>query len=78
MKALSDHEQGMKTTMQIYQHSDLYHDILDNLEAQVRNFDPAAPDDLRTRLMMILGEVGGIWPISCLIGHDECEVIVAP
>lgn len=77
MKALSDHGQGMKTTMQVYQHTDAYHDVLDNLEVQVRNFDPTAPDDLRTRLIMILGEVGGIWPISCFTGQDEGEVIVA-
>ncbi|WP_320202360.1 hypothetical protein [Agrobacterium rosae] len=63
--------------MQVYQHSDLYHDVLDNLEAHVRNFDPASPDDLRTHLIMILGEIGGIWPISCFTGHDEGEVIVA-
>lgn len=64
-------------TQQNYIATDAYHDVLDKLESQVRNFDPAAPDDMRTRLIMILGEVGGIWPISCFAGHDEGEVIVA-
>lgn len=77
MKALSNDGLRMNTAMQVYHHTDAYHAVLDNLEAQVRNFDPAAPDDLRTRLIMILGEVGGIWPISCFNGQDEGEVLVA-
>jgi hypothetical protein len=64
-------------TQQNYIATDAYHDVLDNLEAQVRNFDPSAPDDMRTRLIMILGEVGGIWPISCFNGQQDREVIVA-
>lgn len=61
--------------MQVYTHSDTYGHVLDLLEHEVRNFDPAAPDDLRTRLIMILGEVAGVWPISCFTGQDEDEVI---
>lgn len=64
-------------TQQNYIATDVYHNVLDNLEAQVRSFDPAAPEDLRTRLIMILGEVGGVWPVSCFTGQDEGEVIVA-
>lgn len=62
-------------TQQNHIATDAYHDVLDSLEAQVRNFEPTAPDDLRTRLIMILGEVGGVWPISCFTGQDENEVI---
>ena len=62
-------------TQQNYIATDAYHDVLDSLEAQVRNFEPTAPDDLRTRLIMILGEVGGVWPISCFTGRDENKVI---
>ncbi|MEH7850193.1 hypothetical protein [Rhizobium laguerreae] len=38
---------------------------LDSLEAIARNFEPAAPDDLRTRTIEVLGDLG-IWPIDCL------------
>lgn len=63
--------------MQIYRHTDAYHHVLDLLENVARTFDPAAPDDLRTRLTMILGDFAGIWPMSCYTGEDEGAVIVA-
>lgn len=45
--------------------ADAYDGILEKLETFVRTFDATAPDDLRTRLIMILGEDGGMWPTSC-------------
>ncbi|WP_165418966.1 hypothetical protein [Rhizobium leguminosarum] len=48
-----------------YFRSDSYHAALDSLEAIARNFEPAAPDDLRTRIIEVLGDLG-IWPIDCL------------
>ncbi len=57
--------------MQIYMPTDAYHSVLDQLENVFATFDPAAPDCLRTRLISILGEEGGIWPASCFTGHDE-------
>lgn len=63
---------------QAYIHTDTYHATLDALEAAALEHDPAAPFiDLRTRLIMALGEVGGIWPISCFTGDGEGAVIVA-
>lgn len=59
------------TSQSIYISTDTYFHTLDKLEAIARTFDPAAPDDLRTRLTMILGEIGGIWPMSCFTGEDE-------
>jgi hypothetical protein len=53
---------------QTYKPDDIYHHTLDSLEHIARNFDPAAPDDLRTRLIIALGEVGGVWPSSCFTG----------
>lgn len=63
--------------MQVYKHTDVYHHVIDLLEDLFRTFDPTAPDCLKTRLTMILGEEGGIWPVSCFTGQDEGEVIVA-
>ena len=47
-----------------YFENDAYHNALDQLEAIARTFDPAAPDDLRTRLIEAVGDLG-VWPISC-------------
>lgn len=63
--------------MQTYMPSDLYHHVLDHLEDLFARFDPAAPDCLRTRLIMILGEEGGIWPASCFNGENEGQAIAA-
>lgn len=60
--------------MQTYMPTDTYHHILDQLEKLFATFDPTAPDCLRTRMIMILGEDGGIWPASCLTGHNEESV----
>ncbi len=57
--------------MQHYIPSDAYHYVLDQLEDLFETFDPAAPDDLRTRLIMILGEEGGVWPASCFTGDEN-------
>nr|WP_064251118.1 hypothetical protein [Rhizobium leguminosarum]OAP88186.1 hypothetical protein A4U53_08745 [Rhizobium leguminosarum] len=46
-------------------HADTYHRALDGLEAIARTFEPAAPDDLRTRIIEVLGDLG-IWPEDCL------------
>ncbi len=63
---------------QAYLHTDTYHAALDALEAAALAHDPAeSSSDLRTRLIMALGEVGGIWPISCFTGEGEGAVIVA-
>ncbi|QND20403.1 hypothetical protein HB774_09995 [Rhizobium leguminosarum bv. viciae] len=51
-------------------HDDAYHSALDRLEAISRTFEPAAPDDLRTRIIEVLGDLG-IWPIDCLVAQDE-------
>ena len=56
---------------QAYIATDTYHEVLDQLEHLFATFDAAAPDDLRTRLIMILGEEGGIWPASCNRGGAE-------
>lgn len=56
--------------MQHYMPTDAYHDVLDQLENLFEKFDPAAPDDLRTRLIMILGDHGAIWPASCFTGQQ--------
>lgn len=77
MKVSPDHGRSNGTDMQIYKHTDAYFHVIDLLENAARTFDPAAPDCLRTRLTMILGEVGGIWPMSCYTGEDEGAVIVA-
>lgn len=57
--------------MQTYMPTDAYHYVLDQLEDLFASFDPAAPDCLRTRMIVILGEEGGIWPASCQTGDDE-------
>lgn len=58
-----------------YFQADAYHDALDNLEAIARSFDPAAPDDLRTRIVEALGDLG-VWPIAAFLGEDKGEIIV--
>ncbi|MBX5023043.1 hypothetical protein [Rhizobium lentis] len=44
---------------------DRYNLAVASLEAISRTFEPAAPDDLRTRIVEVLGGLG-IWPIDCL------------
>lgn len=57
----------MKTT---YMPADTYHRMLDALEEIAKTFDPAAPDDVRTRIMMAVGDEGGIWPETCLVDQS--------
>lgn len=47
-----------------YFDTDAYNHALDKLETMARTFDPAAPDDLRTRLVEVLGDLG-VWPADC-------------
>lgn len=47
-----------------YFDTDAYHLAIDKLEAIARTFDPVAPDDLRTRLVEALGDLG-VWPADC-------------
>jgi hypothetical protein len=49
-----------------YVHSDTYHRAIDKLEAIARNFDPAAPDMVRSAIIQVLAEELGIWPRECL------------
>lgn len=65
------------TETQVYRRTDRYHSLLDQLETLFETFDPAAPDCLRSRLISILGEEGGIWPISCFTGQDDGSPYVA-
>lgn len=65
------------TEPQIYSRTDRYHHILDQLENLFASFDPSGPDDLRSRLIEVFGEEGGIWPISCFTGHDDGTPFVA-
>lgn len=44
-----------------YINSELYHLAVSDLETIARTFDPAAPDDLRTRIIEALGDLG-MWP----------------
>ncbi|MGR9434777.1 hypothetical protein ACU8OP_07135 [Rhizobium leguminosarum] len=53
-----------------YIYDDAYHCALDRLEAIARTFEPAAPDDLRTRIIEVLGDLG-IWPIDCLTAQEN-------
>lgn len=71
MKVRPDHGPGIEIEMQSYMPTDAYHHVLDQLEDLFATFDPAKPDCLRTRMIMILGEEGGIWPASCFTGYDE-------
>lgn len=72
----NQHEDIM-TTPQVYSRTDRYHHILDQLENLFNTFDAAAPDCLRSRLIEVLGEDGGIWPIACFTGHDDGTLFVA-
>ena len=58
-----------------YFHADTYFHAIDTVEDIVRTFDPAAPDDLRTRLIEALGDLG-IWPMTVFTGTDEGNVLV--
>jgi hypothetical protein len=58
-----------------YFHSDSYFSAIDAVEGIARSFDPAAPDDLRTRLIEALGDLG-IWPMTAFTGTDEGKVLV--
>lgn len=65
------------TEPQIYQHSDRYGSAIDKLVEFVRSYDPAHPDDLKTSLIMIIGDELGVWPMSCFNGQDDGEAIFA-
>ncbi|MGP4690627.1 hypothetical protein [Agrobacterium cavarae] len=47
-----------------YINSELYDLAVSDLETIARTFEPAAPDDLRTRIIEVLGDLG-MWPIDC-------------
>jgi hypothetical protein len=64
----------MKTT---YMPTSTYHQMLDALETIARSFDPAAPDDLRTKLIMAMGDEGGIWPDTCAATPHGAETEAA-
>lgn len=51
-----------------YLPDDVYHDILDKLETIN---DTVNPPELRTRLIMILGEIGNVWPCSSFTGDGN-------
>ncbi|MCJ2876523.1 hypothetical protein JUM41_19935 [Rhizobium pusense] len=46
-----------------YINSERYNLAVSDLETIARTFDPAAPDDLRTRIIEVLGDLG-VWPES--------------
>jgi hypothetical protein len=72
------HGQGMISDMQAaaaYLHSDTYFHAIDTVEDLARTFDPAAPDDLRTKIIEALGSLG-IWPMGIFTGQDDGKVIV--
>ncbi|TIX89287.1 hypothetical protein [Rhizobium sp. P44RR-XXIV] len=58
-----------------YVHSDAYFHAVDSLENIARNFDPADPNDLRTKIIEALGDLG-VWPMSVFNGQDEVGAIV--
>lgn len=49
-----------------YINPELYDLAVSDLETIARNFDPAAPDMLRSAIIQVLGEDLGIWPVDCL------------
>lgn len=55
-----------------YVQPDTYHHAIDKLEAIARTFDPAAPDDLRTRLIEVLGDLG-VWPADCVVPQENAR-----
>lgn len=58
-----------------YFHSDSYFNAIDAFEGIARTFDPAAPDDLRTKIIEALGTLG-IWPMMIFAGTDEGNVLI--
>jgi hypothetical protein len=62
-------------TSQTYLHTDIYDHMADRLEAIARDHDPADLD-LRFLIINALGEIGGIWPISCFTGQHEGEAVL--
>ncbi len=65
------------TVPPIYSRTDRYHHILDRLEDLFGIFDPSSPEDLRSRLIEVLGDEGGIWPIACFTGHEDETLAIA-
>ncbi|RWX77082.1 hypothetical protein EPK99_15620 [Neorhizobium lilium] len=67
MMVLPTHGQGIEIDMQppAYLDNETYFAGIDRLENIARNFEPAAPDDLRTRIIEAVGDLG-VWPKTCL------------
>lgn len=55
-----------KQPTQIYIDDRGYNRLLDRLVAVAKVYDPNSPSDLRTEIIEVLGDNGGIWPVSCL------------
>lgn len=55
---------------QIYIPTTAYNVAIDKLEDIARNFDPAAPDMLRSALIQVLGEELNFWPEDCLVAQQ--------
>lgn len=58
------------TSQDTYIATETYNVALDQLETIARTFDPAAPDDLRTRIIEVLGDLG-VWPEECLAAQED-------
>lgn len=59
-----------KQPTQIYIDNRGYDRMLDKLVAVAKVYDPNSPFDLRTEIIEVLGDSGGIWPASCLEGRS--------
>lgn len=59
-----------------YIHDAVYSVAVTRLETIARNFDAAAPDDLRSRIIEVLGDLG-VWPDECLKEQEAATHLLA-
>jgi len=59
-----------------YIHDAIYSVAVTRLENIARNFDSAAPDDLRSRIIEVLGDLG-MWPEECLKEQEGMTHLLA-
>lgn len=56
---------------QAYLHTHVFHETVDALERIASDHHPADAGWLRSKIIEVLGEIGGVWPASAYQGDDD-------
>jgi hypothetical protein len=58
-----------------HSHTEAYWQGIERLEQIARNYEPAAPDDLQTKIVEAVGDLFNIWPASHFDGRSAVAAL---